>query len=165
MRRGSVSERFVKCSKKGCACATEPEARHGPYYSLTRAVSGQTQSRLLKAEQVDIAREQIAAGQEFREAVERYWEACEHWADQALLEEERASDTEAPKGGSKRRSRSKSSGKSSAGRRFESCWAHHKTKDLQPRAHLSKIAGVPVSCMQSNVRGPGARTTVSSGTN
>jgi len=111
MRRGSVSERFVKCSKKGCACATEPEARHGPYYSLTRAVGGQTHSRFLTAEQAEVAREQIAAGQEFREAVGRYWEVCEHWADQALLEHEQTPDTEVQKGGSKRRSRSKSSGK------------------------------------------------------
>jgi hypothetical protein len=111
MRRGSVSERFVKCSKKGCACATEPEARHGPYYSLTRAVGGQTQSRFLTAEQADIAREQIAAGQEFREVVERYWEVCEQWAEQELLGQEGTSDREAQKGGSKRRSRSKSSGK------------------------------------------------------
>ncbi len=36
MRRGALSERYVKCSKKGCACAESPDARHGPYYSLTR---------------------------------------------------------------------------------------------------------------------------------
>ena len=46
MRRGSLSERYVKCSKPGCPCATDPQARHGPYVSLTRAVEGQTQSRL-----------------------------------------------------------------------------------------------------------------------
>jgi hypothetical protein len=40
MRRGSLSERYVKCGKPGCGCAEDPKARHGPYYSLTRAVGG-----------------------------------------------------------------------------------------------------------------------------
>ena len=30
---GSVSERYVKCNKAGCACADDTDARHGPYYS------------------------------------------------------------------------------------------------------------------------------------
>ena len=38
MRRGSVSERYVKCNKAGCACADRDDARHGPYYSITRVV-------------------------------------------------------------------------------------------------------------------------------
>ena len=51
MRRGSLSERYVKCSKPGCRCAERTEARHGPYYSLTRTVAGRTQSRFLPAAQ------------------------------------------------------------------------------------------------------------------
>src|SRR5215472_8664721 len=47
MRRGSVSERTIKCNKPGCACAHDPKARHGPYFSLTRAVQGKTRSPLL----------------------------------------------------------------------------------------------------------------------
>ena len=42
MRRGSVSERYVKCNKAGCACADRDDARHGPYYSITRVVKGRT---------------------------------------------------------------------------------------------------------------------------
>ena len=45
MRRGSVSKRTIKCGKPGCACAHDPKARHGPYYSLTQAVGGKTRSR------------------------------------------------------------------------------------------------------------------------
>ena len=48
MRRGSVSARYVKCGKKGCPCGEDPQARHGPYPSLTRAVAGQTRSRYLR---------------------------------------------------------------------------------------------------------------------
>lgn len=84
MRRGSLSERYVKCSKPGCACAERPEARHGPYYSLTRTVGGQTQSRFVPAAHAPLVRQQIAAGQQFRRRVAAYWEACAQWADAQL---------------------------------------------------------------------------------
>ena len=84
MRRGSVSVRRVRCSKPGCACATDADARHGPYVSLTRAVAGITRSRLLSPGQADLARAQVAEGRRFREGVEAYWRACERWADDEL---------------------------------------------------------------------------------
>ena len=84
MRRGSLSERTIKCSKPGCACAQDPSARHGPYFSLTRAVKGKTHSRFLTPEQAAIARQQIAAGHQFRNKLEAYWQGCEEWADREL---------------------------------------------------------------------------------
>lgn len=57
---------------------------HGPYRSLTQAVDGKTKSRLLTAEQAVVAQQQIAAGREFRENVDTYWEAYEEWADSQL---------------------------------------------------------------------------------
>src|SRR5437899_706153 len=81
MRRGSLSERYVKCSKPSCACNQDPEARHGPYYSLTRTIGGQTQSQWVTADQAERVRAQIAAGQEFRQQIEAVWAACERWAD------------------------------------------------------------------------------------
>jgi uncharacterized protein DUF6788 len=111
MRRGSLSERTVKCSKPGCACARDPDARHGPYYSLTHAVDGKTRSRFLTAEQVGMVEQQIEAGREFRARVGAYWEACEEWAD-IRLADSTASSGEAKKGGSKPISKPKSSRKS-----------------------------------------------------
>ena len=84
MRRGSLSERMVKCSKPGCPCREDPDARHGPYFSLTRAVQGKTQSRYLTPEQAVLARQQIEAGHEFRAGLEKLWEGCEAWADSQL---------------------------------------------------------------------------------
>jgi hypothetical protein len=84
MRRGSLSERYVKCSKPGCGCGANPKARHGPYYSLTRTVGGQTQSRFLSPEEADRVRQQIDTGKQFRRQVEAYWAACEQWADAQL---------------------------------------------------------------------------------
>src|SRR6266566_5938550 len=111
MRRGSLSERTIKCSKPGCACAQDPKARHGPYYSLTHAVGGKTHSRFLTAEQADLVRQQIDAGRRFRGRVDALWEASEQWADSQLADLS-ASSGEAKKGGSRRISKTKSSRKS-----------------------------------------------------
>ena len=112
MRRGSLSERYVKCSKPGCACAERPTARHGPYYSLTRTVGGRTQSRFVPAAQTALVRQQIAAGQQFRRHVDAFWDACERWADSQLDAPETAAQEAAKKGGSKRRLKPRSSPRS-----------------------------------------------------
>ena len=112
MRRGSLSERYVKCSKPGCACAERPTARHGPYFSLTRTVGGRTQSRFVPAAQAARVRQQIAAGQQFRRHVDAFWVACERWADAQLDAPAAAAPAAAKKGASKRPSRPTSSPRS-----------------------------------------------------
>jgi hypothetical protein len=112
MRRGCVSERSMKCGRKECRCQKDPEARHGPYYSLTRAEGGRTRSRYLSEEQAALAREQVEAGQQFRKQVEAYWQACEQWADAELQDTPAASQEAAKKGASKRRSKRRSSPRS-----------------------------------------------------
>jgi hypothetical protein len=112
MRRGSLSERTVKCGKPGCACAQDPKARHGPYYSLTRAVGGKTHSRFLTTEQAALVRQQIDAGRQFRGRVDALWEASEQWADSQLTEISASSAGEVKKGGSRRVSKTKLSRKS-----------------------------------------------------
>jgi len=112
MRRGSESERMVKCNKPNCPCGKAPAARHGPYFSLTRAVAGKTHSRFLTQEQANVARRQIQAGQEFRVALEKYWEGCEAWADSQSEASPTGSAEEAEKGGFKPTSNTKSSRKS-----------------------------------------------------
>src|SRR5260370_37336190 len=84
MRRGSVSERSMKCGKAGCACARDPKARHGPYQSLTQAVGGKTRSRFLNAEQAAMAQQHVAACRQFRQPVDTYWGALEGWAGARL---------------------------------------------------------------------------------
>ena len=97
MRRGTVNERRMKCGQANCACQRDPKARHGPYYMLTQATGGKTRSRYLDAEQVPVLRGQIAAGREFRQRLEAYWDACEHWAD-AELEQVQATQAAEKKG-------------------------------------------------------------------
>jgi len=110
MRRASLSERWMKCTKEACACASDEQARHGPYYSVTWAEAGKTRSRLVSAAQLSVVREQIEADREFRRDVAAYRLASQHWADTQLAEilQEAAPDKAAKKGGSRRRSRGKS---------------------------------------------------------
>ncbi len=112
MRRGSVSERSMKCGRKQCRCHQDAQARHGPYYSLTRIEGGKTRSRYLSAQQAALARQQIEAGQAFRRRVKDYWETCEQWADAQLSEAEEASREEVKKGASEQPSRRRSSPRS-----------------------------------------------------
>lgn len=111
MRRGSVSERSMKCGQRGCRCQHDAQARHGPYYSLTRVEGGKTRSRYLSAEQAALARQQVEAGQAFRQQVEAYWQACEQWADAQLAEPEAAAPA-TKKGASPRRLQQRSSARS-----------------------------------------------------
>lgn len=112
MRRGSLTERRVRCSKPNCACSDDPTARHGPYFSLTRVVDGVTRTRLLTAGQAELARRQIEAGREFRDATELYWKACEQAADAELETLRQGSADGVEKRGSARSSKRKSARKS-----------------------------------------------------
>src|SRR5439155_26513218 len=84
MRRGSFSERYVKCSKPGCPCASDANARHGPYFSITRGVGGRTESRFVAAGQAEVVRRKVEAVQQFRCQVEAFWEASAQWANARL---------------------------------------------------------------------------------
>ena len=102
MRRGSLSERRVKCNKPGCACGDDPKARHGPYFSVSRVVRGKTRSRWLNVEQAKTVRQQVEAGQHFRKQLESYWEACERWADAGIESPDAASEDAEKKRASRR---------------------------------------------------------------
>jgi hypothetical protein len=110
MRREAVSERRMKCGQPSCACHKDPNARHGPYFTMNRVVAGKTRSRYLTPVQAELARQQALAGQAFRRRVEATWEACERWADAEIEAAAAASKKEAAqKGASKKPSRRKSS--------------------------------------------------------
>jgi hypothetical protein len=49
---GSVVRRHMRCGKPGCACQTDPPARHGPYIQWTRTIDGKTVTRLLTDEEL-----------------------------------------------------------------------------------------------------------------
>jgi hypothetical protein len=112
MRRGSLTERYQKCGKKSCPCHVDQDARHGPYYSLTRAVEGKTRTVHLRADEAEVVRGQVEAGRMFRQELEDYWQACERCADGELAALHSDSEVAVEKGGSGRRSKRDSKRKS-----------------------------------------------------
>jgi hypothetical protein len=108
MRRGSLTERYQKCGKKSCACHHDPDARHGPYFSLTRAVGGRTKTVHLRAEEADVVRRQVEDGRAFRRELEDFWQECEKRADDEVEAVRAATSSAIEKGGSRRRSKARS---------------------------------------------------------
>ena len=64
---GTIQRRVLRCGKAGCACRTDPKARHGPYPYWTSKKAQKTVSRLLSAEEAAVYEEWI----ENRRALER----------------------------------------------------------------------------------------------
>jgi hypothetical protein len=98
MRRATLTKR----NKPGCACAHDPSARHGPYYSLTQRVEGRTRTRYIQPEQVEQVERQIEAGKRFRQQIEAFWQTCRRWADAELEAETTTAAKVAEKRGSRR---------------------------------------------------------------
>lgn len=56
---GTLSQRMMKCGKPNCGCATDPAARHGPYYQWVRARAGKPTARYVSEQQAQILRQAI----------------------------------------------------------------------------------------------------------
>ena len=48
--KGTVLKRMMKCGKAGCACASDPTKRHGPYFEITYKANGKTVNVKLSSE-------------------------------------------------------------------------------------------------------------------
>jgi len=62
LMRGSIVERLRRCGKSNCACAQDPDARHGGQF-LTVHLDGRTQALHLRPEDEPQVRQAIAAYQ------------------------------------------------------------------------------------------------------
>lgn len=56
---GTLSERMKKCGKPSCRCASDPSARHGPYYQWVRMRAGKPTQRYVTEQQAQILRQAI----------------------------------------------------------------------------------------------------------
>lgn len=56
---GTLSQRMMKCGKPTCRCATDPGARHGPYYEWGRMREGKATHRYVSAPQAQLLRQAI----------------------------------------------------------------------------------------------------------
>lgn len=67
---GSLVSRSSRCGNRGCRCHTDPDQRHGPYWTWTRSVAGKTITRALTAEQADRYRPWFDNTRRLRELVD-----------------------------------------------------------------------------------------------
>ena len=61
--KGTVLKRMTKCGKAYCACRSDPDKRHGPYFELTYKVEGKTVNLRLSPQAAPLYR---AASAQFR---------------------------------------------------------------------------------------------------
>lgn len=52
--KGTVLKRMMKCGKAACACHSDPDKRHGPYFELTYKANGKTVNLKLAPEAAPI---------------------------------------------------------------------------------------------------------------
>lgn len=57
---GTLHERTKTCGKPNCRCATDPDARHGPYYEWSWRQDGRLMHKILSPEQAKLMKEAIA---------------------------------------------------------------------------------------------------------
>lgn len=109
LRPGSLTERYRKCGKPTCHCATDGTAGHGPSFSLSRQVQGKTVTRIIAPAAVAQTRAQLAECQRFRALSAELIEVSERLCDARLKRKKASSETAtAEKGGSRAPSRRKS---------------------------------------------------------
>jgi hypothetical protein len=71
---GSLQRRTKRCGNPACRCATDPAARHGPYYEWSFVKSGKLRHRSLTPGQAELMR--LALGNYRRvKKLLRAWEA------------------------------------------------------------------------------------------
>jgi uncharacterized protein DUF6788 len=70
---GTLSERMMKCGKPNCRCATDPSARHGPYFEWSHMKAGKPTRRYVSPQQAQLLRQAIAEYRTLRQLL-REWE-------------------------------------------------------------------------------------------
>ena len=71
---GTLLKRMKICGNPRCHCASDPAARHGPYYEWSYLKGGKLRHRTLTPEQADIMRLAIANQRKTKKLL-RAWEA------------------------------------------------------------------------------------------
>jgi len=99
--KGSLLERSKRCSSPGCACQTNPERWHGPFWQWTSKVKGKTVSRTLKEDQVRRYREWMDNSKRLEAIVQDLYDLSDQ-ADAILRTIEHPPAHRGPKGHKKR---------------------------------------------------------------
>jgi len=70
---GNLYVRMKACGRPNCRCATDPEARHGPYYEWTHREEGRFLHRVMSPKQGEVFARAIENYREIRRLLAR-WE-------------------------------------------------------------------------------------------
>lgn len=57
---GTLHSRTKVCGRSNCKCATNPEARHGPYHEWSRRIDGKLRHSVVSSSQAELLRRAIA---------------------------------------------------------------------------------------------------------
>ncbi len=90
--QGSIVASYTTCGKPTCRCASDPDARHGPYWQWTRAVHGRTVGKRLRASEAELYRQWIANQRALERIVSRMQELSRRAGEILLREEHSGSD-------------------------------------------------------------------------
>lgn len=71
---GTLSTRTKVCGQPSCRCATDPDARHGPYHEWTRRADGRYRHSVVSPPQAELLERGIANYREIQRLL-RLWEA------------------------------------------------------------------------------------------
>ena len=56
---GTIGKIMVRCGKSNCRCATDPDARHGPYFQWNRMKKGKLVHSTVTKDQVPLLQQAI----------------------------------------------------------------------------------------------------------
>lgn len=76
---GTLHSRTKVCGQARCRCASDPQARHGPYHEWTRRKDGRLMHSVLAPDQAALIRRGIANRRKIDELLAR-------WADETAAE-------------------------------------------------------------------------------
>ena len=79
---GTLSQRMMKCGKPNCRCASDPAARHGPYYQWARMRAGKPAHRYVSEQQAHILRQAIDNYQLVKKMLREWEKNTERLIDQ-----------------------------------------------------------------------------------
>ena len=78
---GTLLKRTKVCGKPGCRCATDPSARHGPYYEWGHMREGKLVHRSVTAEQAALLEQAIANYRKARQLMQAWEDETEKLID------------------------------------------------------------------------------------
>ena len=70
---GTIHKRTKVCGRQNCRCATDPAARHGPYYEWSRRRDGRLVHSIITSEQAALFTQAIQNYREIQQLLRR-WE-------------------------------------------------------------------------------------------